>query len=535
MLLALRSLPPMARGAVPAQLSFLPGECSAADVARVVQVLPAVLPVGEFPFSWPPSTRVVHVRDLLVTADHHGMYLLDGSRDEIVEPVVANALTGRVMPPLVRFLAEVWRTSATVARQFDWGAAEGLPFLPRLLRGRCRISAARWRLHPGVLPEGVASHEHWRDSLQREQHRLGFPEVIEVGTRDRRLRLDLRARMDRDLLRDPLIRAGRSVTLVEAPSAFDLGWCNGRAHELVVPLVSATGPTATSLRAGRGVRVGRNGGLLPGSRVVSARIACAPEAIDAVIAEHLPVLLDDLDAHRRWWFVRVSSPRPQLRLRLVDERFGHGAERLGLWVSELRRRGLVGDLLLDTYRPEVARYTEHGDESTMAAAEAVFVADSAAARAQILAASAPAESEVLTAAGMFDLLSALTGGPIAAARWLLRRDDLASADPLRDRSHTAAVAELCGSSGGAALPESVGRAWRGRSRTAVRYRRALDERTHTTAPPVAPRDTIVVSLLHLHHVRAIGPDTEREARLFKLARTAALAMLARTPAGTVHP
>jgi thiopeptide-type bacteriocin biosynthesis protein len=81
---------------------------------------------------------------------------------------------------------------------------------------------------------------------------------------------------------------------------------------------------------------------------------------------------------------------------------------------------------------------------------------------------------------------------------------------------------------------AVMQAWEARRRAVGRYRHALaveragDAEIDGNLP--APRDSVVASLLHLHHVRALGPDPEREALCHRLARSAALAVLARDPA-----
>ena len=65
--------------------------------------------------------------------------------------------------------------------------------------------------------------------------------------------------------------------------------------------------------------------------------------------------------------------------------------------------------------------------------------------------------------------------------------------------------------------------------SAVRtYRAALQPDVPYRVATV-PRDSIVVSLLHLHHVRSLGPDPDREALCHRLARSVALAALVNDP------
>ncbi|ANY05764.1 hypothetical protein AFB00_04975 [Pseudonocardia sp. HH130630-07] len=535
---ALRGIPASVTGAVPVQLSFTPDQPRVGNVARAVQMLPTVLSVGEYgpaasTTDAAEEADVLGVRDLLVTADHDGLYLIDKNRGVLVEPVVACAVARHAMAPMVRFLTELPRATGSALSQFTWGAAEVLPFRPRLRYGRCVLSVARWRIDPATLPRAHASGETWRTEFARLRERLGLPAVVAVGTGDRRLRLDLDAAMDQDLMRDHLDRVGAPVTVAEAATERDWSWFGGRAHEIVVPLALDAGPAPAPVVSARPrVVIAPGHDIVPGSRLVSARVACAPGAIDTVLEAHLPALLEDIGEACPWWFVRTWAPFPQLRLRLPTERYGDVAERLGRWVDTLRKRGLAGDLLLDTYRPELARYTERGDTDAMSAAEAVFAADSAAARAQVVvttrSTSTGVDRSALTAASLFDLTCALTGGRHAGARWLARRADLTGATPAVDRRVLGQVQALCSPAGPATVladrdVEALTQVWRSRARAVAGYRRALA----AGGGGSVPRDPIVVSLLHLHHVRACGPDTDREAAIVKLARSAALTVLAR--------
>ncbi|MGH8966389.1 MAG: thiopeptide-type bacteriocin biosynthesis protein [Actinomycetes bacterium] len=165
-----------------------------------------------------------------------------------------------------------------------------------------------------------------------------------------------------------------------------------------------------------------------------------------------------------------------------------------------------------------------------------------AARIQLIATSRTREpgevrSLALVAASMFDLTCAVTGGRRAGAQWLRRRADLAGDAHNRDRTLADQVRTLC-QHGQPARTATLGRhgaavmqAWEVRRRAIGRYRHALAVEdaggVESAGSVVAPRDSVVASLLHLHHVRVLGPDPEREALCHRLARSAALAVLAR--------
>ena len=184
--------------------------------------------------------------------------------------------------------------------------------------------------------------------------------------------------------------------------------------------------------------------------------------------------------------------------------YGEATARVGAWAAELRDHSLVSQLLLAPYQPETGRY---GHGPAMMAAEEVFAADSAAALARITTTLDTATSALpLAAAGMFDL--AISYAPTASqgAGWLI--SDLSREHGKLDRSlrDTAllladprdAWAALRGSPGG----ESVLRAW-------TRRRTALADYHAVLAGQRDPR-AVLRSLLHLHHVRAVGIDPARE-------------------------
>jgi thiopeptide-type bacteriocin biosynthesis protein len=66
--------------------------------------------------------------------------------------------------------------------------------------------------------------------------------------------------------------------------------------------------------------------------------------------------------------------------------------------------------------------------------------------------------------------------------------------------------------------EQVAAAWTARAAAAAAYTARLAPAATRHTP-----ETVLGSLLHLHHVRALGPDPRSEAVTYKLARSVALA------------
>jgi thiopeptide-type bacteriocin biosynthesis protein len=530
-------LPTTVEGAVTAQLSFPALPRRVQNVARAPRLLAVTMSLAEHHDQ--VSDRIT-VGDLAVAADGDRLYVVSLSRRRVVEPVVANAAARRSWPPLARLLVEIARSGTAAVSPFAWGAASCLPYLPRVRYRRGVLCPARWRIPRGALPAAGAPHSAWVQAMDTLRERLRLPAWVSVGDADRLLHLDLDKPIDLALLRTHLDRAStaaRNVLVTEAATPTDFGWAGGRAHEIVVPLaatippaqppVAVTGSAALTL-------IGREHAVLPGERVLFARLFGHPDHIDTIITNHLPRLLSELGSESMWWFIRYRDPRPHLRLRLhpPPRRYGHVVVALGAWAADLRRRGLVGELTLDTYRPETARY---GAGAAMDAAEALFAADSAAARAQIhsLGGARHVFPRALTAASMVDLAVSVTGGRASGMGWLLShrpgqragklvRDEVSQAIALAEPTDDhAAVCDLPDG-------ELVAEAWRARRRAADTYARCLQR-----SPAALSPDSVLGSLMHLHHIRAIGIDPDGEQLTERTARAVALAWSARTD--TPHP
>lgn len=109
-------------------------------------------------------------------------------------------------------------------------------------------------------------------------------------------------------------------------------------------------------------------------------------------------------------------------------------------------------------------------------------------------------------------------------RWLIDHPEYAAGATAQDRDvrhQTLRLADgerLHDVPGGAA----VAAAWSARATAASRYKARLTPETTRLTP-----EAVLGSLLHLHHVRALGIDPQAEAMTYKLARAAASAHTAR--------
>lgn len=469
-----QELPTAQPGAATVQLSGPPLDARLTAVARTPELLP-VLPLGDF-HPAPPWT----VEELAVTGDGERLWLVSESSGQPVEPLLCNSvLLPSLQQPLMRFLAEIWTAWSAPCSRFEWGHAAGLPFLPRLRRGRTIVHPARWVIERAALPGRSAGWSHWHDAWQRHHHQRHLPQHILLGGDDVRLRLDLDNHAHLALLREHLDRHAHTV-ITEAPGP--AGWIDNRPAELLLTLTHPT-PATRPARPTRPVNALQH---WPGrSRWLEARLY---GRLDAILTDLAGQPADYLPAG--WWFVRYPDPEPHLRLRipLADvDRFADTARDLAAWVGNLHDRAVLHDYNLHPYRPE----TRHGAGATLAAAEAVFAADSRAALRQLAG-----DRQATTAAGMIAIAHEFTGDGL---RWL-----------------AAHVPQLTGPRLDPTQLDLAQRPFRDEhlAATLAAYRTLAEE------DGLDP-DQVLGDLLHLHHTRTIGVDTASEQHCLRLARTIA--------------
>jgi thiopeptide-type bacteriocin biosynthesis protein len=516
-----------------AQLSFPPLDPATAHVSRSVQVLPTVVSLAEHRDT--ASAAVLTAADLAVSCDSDRLYLTAPGLGARVEAWGMHALNLRKhTPPLARFLIELTRAHCTEVTDFGWGAAATLPFLPRLRSGRVVLSPARWRLSAADLPDRTANWATWDAALTDWRTRRRLPEVVLLVDGDWRLPLNLAEDAHRVLVREHLTTNPYAV-LEEGPAEAAAGWLDGRAHEIVVPL-AARQPQATTRpprpTPQRIVRPGEHG-LSPGvSPLVFAKLYGDPQRQNAVLAEHLPALLAEWGEEQlRWWFLRFrEGDEHYLRLRIAlpssePAVFGEAADRVSAWTDRLRRQGLLREVVFATSYPETGRW---GSGTALAAAEAVFTADSRAVLAQLAQPVRP-HHHALAAANFAAIAVAFTGGTEAGMRWLI--DHVPAKPPavvprplFTEAQRLADPREDFRTQRSAPSAAAIVATWAERAHALTAYRAHL---SGTDAEGVDP-DAALGSLLHTHFLRACGIEPEDKAVCLYLARTAALTFAART-------
>ncbi|MFE2890463.1 lantibiotic dehydratase [Streptomyces olivaceus] len=515
----LEELPVNAPGSVPTQVSFAPLDRGDTNVTRVAELLPAVISLAEHR---EVDARTITLDDLAVGCDRRRLYLVSLSRACLLDPMTLHALDLRGhTPPLARFLTEISRSQTAVLTVFPWASATALPYLPRVRYGRAILSAARWRLDRSELPDRRATWEEWRKAAAEWRTRRRVPDDVALAEGDQVLPLDLSERAHLALLRAHL-DTRESAVLTEAES--DGGWFDGRAHEIVAPMTAVRPPqwpTVPPVTADR--LVTREHGHLPGTASwLLVKLYGHLERQPEILADHLPALLGQWDTPPTWWYMRYRDPRWHLRLRIAvpsDQDFALTAQRVSAWANGLRRAGLLTDMQFATSYPETGRW---GAGPLMGLAEDVFAADSRALAVQFAQSTRP-HRQILAAANFVSIAAAFTGSTAAGMDWLITHGRITDPHPLDRTVRGQAVHLADPTDGWAALRAAPGggaiaRAWNERDAAVARYRQKLDASGGGIDP-----DLVLDSLLHAHHIRAVGINKDDERTCIRLAHAAAMA------------
>ncbi|MEU8238515.1 lantibiotic dehydratase [Actinoplanes missouriensis] len=502
------------------QVSFSPRRVHNRNVAQVDQALPAVVSVAEH-----PTGEVIDLDDLAVTADADRLYLVRLSTGQRVSPHLPHALDVTVQtPPLARFLAEVAEARSAVFGPFDLGTARTLPYTPRVRCGRTVLSPARWLPNSAGLDSKVGNDaQQWEKAVHDWRRRWRVPARVIVCDGELRLPLDLEQAADRTLFGVRLHRSPHLEVREDGPEEGD-GWI-GRPAEFVIPMVSTPAPRPLPYMAAPGTT------HRPGnSTVVHARLAGNPACFDLLIAAHLPNLTEELTALgvTRWWIRRhrdlarlEAEQHLALLLRLREpDGYAAVAAKLSDFAANLHEQGLPGELTLTTYYEHPARY---GHGLAAETAEHVFATDTLAVTAQLrMAEQSGIAVDALTAASMAQLAAGFGPNPATGYERLQRLIDRHHEPVDRQLSDIARTLadpsdnylQLRSQPGG----DEVVMAWTTRDEALRRY--------HDLLLPQRDPAGVLRTLLHEHHIRALGVDPDRERRTGHLARAAAMRALA---------
>ncbi|WP_405749367.1 lantibiotic dehydratase [Streptomyces sp. NBC_01411] len=517
--------PTRTSGALPVQLSFL-ARSSGTHLARTPRLVAPLISLSEHR---PPRTDTISPDDLAIMHDRGRLHLLSLKRGQVLEAAIPHPLEiSSHTPVLARFLDELIRGTSTQLigpgpGAFDWGAAQQLPVLPRVVCGRAVISPARWLLSATDLPDRTAGTAEWEAAFAWLRERQQVPPHVYLEHDGVRSRLDLDVAAHRVWLRSKAERGGQ-LSLVEAPREDAFGWAEGRVTELVLPMRDTAAPRPSPVLIPATEECPNPTPIchpqLPGiSAYMQVHLFATRQAQRELILDHLQGLLSGLPL-RGFWFRPCADPRPYLELvlRLTDpSAAGASVQAFSTWAQGLTATGVVSDIVWVPFRPHMGVW---GNGQSLVAAESVFSADSVAIIYQ-MSLGPGVDSRALAAANIVGIASAFLGSTAQALQWLRQQPKPragAGAAPSPDVQQQASLL-ISGADGSAPLPELCGdalvTAWASRSAALAAYRAHLD--------PVPDKSEAVLQALISRHIQAIALTDEEQNAAWRLARAAALA------------
>ncbi|XYX72779.1 hypothetical protein ACAD36_00736 [Clavibacter nebraskensis] len=357
-----------------AELRYLPTTGRAANVTVVPPLVDHEIAVNVAETGG--DVRAIALDDILVGFADERFYLrLRGEAREL-RVVQTHMLNHYAAPNAVRFLIEATQDATAGVPSLDLHHLDHLRHVPRFVRGRVVLRAARWRIDrvDDIVP--VAHLLAWRT-----RHRV--PRHVYIADSDNRLLIDLES----DIGRDELVRAveqqGRAASAVlleeclPAPGDMLLADERGRryASELVLPFMRRDTIHAPVILAAE-ARVRRDAaGPPPIDRPewLSVKLYASFRRHEDLLVRVVRPMLEAVGSPD-WFFVEYADPYPHLRVRIrhaTDAADGQAAlvSAISRALDEARAAGLLARVEIGEYHRENERY---GGPDLIAHAETLF-------------------------------------------------------------------------------------------------------------------------------------------------------------------
>ena len=166
-----------------AEVVYLPSNVRSANVTVRPSIRSHEVVLGVSPGV--PESDVIPLEELVVGVAKKRFYVRWPAAGRHVRFVAGHMLNDRGAPPVAQFLMQLGHDGIALFSSFDWGPAEGFPFLPRVQAGNLVLRPAEWRISKDVSAPGDT---HWFKKWQQEWE---VPRYICLSFGDNRLILDL--------------------------------------------------------------------------------------------------------------------------------------------------------------------------------------------------------------------------------------------------------------------------------------------------------------------------------------------------------
>jgi thiopeptide-type bacteriocin biosynthesis protein len=489
-----------------------------------------------------PASGVIPPDELVAGVKEGRFYVRWPAAGKRVMFTSGHMLSYHNAPAIGRFLMDLSSDGRALFSTFDWGPAEGFPYLPRVQSGRIVLRPAQWRIQQDDLD--LKSAEAFRRSLKKWRAAWDAPRHICLTVGDNRLVLDLE---DEDQAREiyaelqPL-KEGDFIIVQEVLPGLDEAWMPGPGgnyySELIASMVlrggiqagkadkkAGTQPTASMATEVAQVDPGLRR-KPPGSEWLFVKLYCPRRLENDVISDAMFGFAEKAVASGladSWFFIRYSDPEPHIRLRfhgtperLTAHLFPHVCE----WAGRLMSGGHCSKFVFDTYEPEVERF---GGPLGLRVAEEIFYADSRSVADLIRCASKklwPQDQTSLLAISVDDLLRGLGMDEADRLRWYRKQATEGGPEIGADyRARKLVLRSLLGRSD-AYLAETAGGAEIASALAGRRQRLApiagLLRELEQEGKLTGSRDELCASFVHLHLNRMAGLEGAAEQRILSL-------------------
>jgi thiopeptide-type bacteriocin biosynthesis protein len=528
-----------------AEFVYLPSSLRSANVAirPPVHSYEAVLGAS----AGVPYSNTIPLDELVVGVKQDRFYVRWPSAGKRVIFSSGHMLNYHHAPAVGRLLMDLSADGKVMFSSFDWGPAESFPYLPRIQSGRIVLRPAQWLIRKNDL--ATDSPESFRTALNHWRSRWEVPRYVCIGFSDNRLTLDLDQDQQAAELRDELqkLPENNSFVVQEVLPALNDSWLaspDGNYYsEFVVSLVlrpnvrsaepdqsgperalSPTPPMAAPEATSVGAHVPRR--HPPGSEWLFVKLYCPRKLDNDVISESIQVFAEKAIASglaSSWFFVRYSDPESHLRLRFhgSPERLtAHLYPHICEWAGRLMSSGFCLKYMFDTYEQEVERF---GGAYGMAAAEAIFSADSSSAAALLRCQKNklwPHDQTTLLALSIDDLLASLGFDTNERLRWYTSQTKSVKIDTSAEyrqrktelRTLLGRAEQVFGDQADGSEVAAILNARRNTLSLAGNQLRQLAEEGNLSQS----LDVLTASFVHLHLNRMAGLDGASEQRILNM-------------------
>jgi thiopeptide-type bacteriocin biosynthesis protein len=329
-----------------------------------------------------PEDRQIALRDLLVSVEEDRVVLRSRRLRKRILPRLSSAFNyERSSFPLFRFLCDLQHQGLKAGLHFSLASmVPGLPFYPRVVFKSAILQLAEWHLDAGTLaPLREASAEESFSRFGALCRSLRIPRYFSWGRGDNFLVFDSACKEDVLLFLGETRGQGKLV-VKEFPFAeakqtvMDI-----RNQPLLGQYVAALvrkGATYQSMKGNL-----QQAALAPGQAAAPGwiyfKIYCHPLSSDLVLSSRIwPEVrkLKKAQSIQGWFWIRYTDPDYHIRLRVkVEEQVRPAVlQSISSCLESLCRKKLVSHFQVDSYRPELGRYSAQ----LIREVEAVFQASS---------------------------------------------------------------------------------------------------------------------------------------------------------------